>query len=83
MMALSGTHKIWHPDDSIGMSPTSRDVKIRCYPSGQKIESLDQFVATFTEVVGTFGATGEDLPKSDLDQWLDGQKWKARQSEDQ
>jgi len=82
MMALSGTHKLWHPDDSIGMSPTSRDVKVRCYPCGQKIESSDQFVATFTEVVGTFGATGEDLPKSDLDQWLNGQKWKAKQSED-
>jgi len=76
MMALSGLHRLWHPNESIGMTVTSRDVKVRCYPHGRIYTDADDFKETFTTVVGQFGATGEDLEATQLEEWLTGAKWK-------
>lgn len=78
MIALSGLHKLWHPNESIGMMKvTGRKVSARCYPHGRKYESCEEFLKTFSTVVGYFGAWGEDLPKEELNQWLDGTQWKS------
>ena len=31
-VGLHGLHRLWHPDDEIGMTITGRDVKMRTYP---------------------------------------------------
>lgn len=78
MMALHGIHKLWHPDESIGMEPSSRKIKIRVYPSGRTYKDCQEFIETFQTVVGPFGATGTDLPDAQLERWLDGTEWKER-----
>jgi 1-acyl-sn-glycerol-3-phosphate acyltransferase len=72
MMALYGIHKLWHPDEEIGMTVTSRHVKIRTYPNGRNYSSAEEFKTTFEKVVGKFGATGRDLPDKELNAWLNG-----------
>jgi hypothetical protein len=62
MMALHGVHRLWNPDETIGMSVTDNHVKIRNYPYGRHFSSADEFKTTFEKVVGYFGATGRDLP---------------------
>ena len=76
MMALHGTHRLWHAREDIGMTVTGRDVKVRCYPGGRKYKSGDEFLATFNAIVGEFGTEGKDLEEDELKQWLDGSKWK-------
>ena len=76
MMALSGVNGLWHPTESMGV--TGRNINIRVYPPGKKggvFESGDEFVETFTDVVGHFGSTGRDLPEENLAGWLDGTMW--------
>mmetsp|Transcript_21369 Transcript_21369/g.43940 ORF Transcript_21369/g.43940 Transcript_21369/m.43940 type:complete len:427 (+) Transcript_21369:189-1469(+) len=77
MMALHGVQNLWHPDETIGMTPTSRDVEVRAYPGGKPFESSEEFVTVFAKIVGHFGATGSDL--ADLDLWLDGTRWEEIQ----
>ena len=79
MMALYGSHKLWHADEEIGMTVTGRDVAIRVYPGGRKFKSSDEFLDTFNAVVGEFGAKGKDLPDIELNGWLDGSLWEAKQ----
>lgn len=83
MMALHGSHHLWHADESIGMTVTGRDVSIRLYPGGCKFKSADEFLATFNAVVGEFGATGKDLPTEELNGWLDGSAWEKLQQQEQ
>ena len=71
MLALYGTHHLWNPDESKGMNPTGREVKVRVYPQPLTFDSSDHFVETFAAVVGHFGATGSDLPEEELRSWLD------------
>jgi len=73
MIALHGTHRLWHSDDSIGMTVTGRDVGIRCYPYGWRFERPEAFKQTFEAVVGTFGMTGEELPPDELQKWVSGE----------
>jgi len=70
MIALHGTHKLWHPKEEIGMTVTDRKVKVRAYPAGTPFENGDDFANTFTKIIGHFGANGEDLPDSDLRELL-------------
>lgn len=74
MMALSGAHQLWHPNEEIGMKPTGRQIKVRCYGQGRQYNSPEDFLQTFENVVGTFGLTGEDLPEDELESWMDGTK---------
>ena len=80
MMALHGTHRLWHAREEIGMTVTGRDVSIRVYPQGRKYKSGDEFLATFNAVVGQFATKGFDLEETELQAWLDGQKWEERKS---
>jgi len=80
LMALHGTHKLWHARPDIGMTGTGREVRIRVYPTGRKYQSGDEFLTTFNAVVGQFGTKGYDLPQDELDAWLNGQKWKEQQT---
>ena len=82
MMALHGVHNLWHPHESIGKTPSQRDVQVRAYPPGKPFETSEEFVTVFKKVVGHSGAVGDDL--NDLDQWLDGTRWaevQAKQAE--
>ena len=76
MMAIHGTHRLWHAREDIGMKCTSRDILIRVYPGGRRYNSSDEFLATFEAVVGEFGTKGRDLPPKELKAWLDGSHWK-------
>jgi len=80
MMALHGTHRLWHAREDIGMTVTGRDVQVRCYPNGRKYKSGEEFLATFNAVVGEFGTTGRDLEARELNGWLDGSKWEQIQA---
>ena len=75
MMALHGTHRLWHAREEIGMTVTGRHVSIRVYPQGRKYKSGDEFLATFNAVVGQFATKGFDLQEAELHAWLDGKKW--------
>jgi hypothetical protein len=79
MMALYGTHHLWHATK--GITCDERLVKVRAYPIGRKYETAHDFVDTFRAVVGTFGARGEDLPEEELNAWLTG-TIKNNQNED-
>ena len=79
MMALHGTHRLWHARPDIGMTVTGREVRIRVYPHGRKYESGDEFLTTFKAVVGQFATNGYDLPEADLKSWLNGGKWEELQ----
>jgi len=80
MMALHGTHRLWHAREDIGMTVTGRDVRMRCYPKGRRYKSSDEFLATFDAVVGEFGTKGTDLNDDELGGWLDGSKWEQLQA---
>lgn len=77
MMALHGTHHLWHPHD--GMVSRRRRVRVRNYHAGEagrSYKSADEFTATFERVVGHFGTTGQDLaPAEELEAWLSGTAW--------
>lgn len=79
MLGLHGLHKLWHGDESIGMTVTGREVKVRAYPFGRKFDNADEFVESFKNVVGHFGAKGYDHP--DWKKWIDGTaytEWKEK-----
>lgn len=80
IMSLYGLHRMWHPDDNIGMSCTARDMAARVYPGGRVYKDSEEFSATFGAVAGHWGATGEDLPASELKMWLDGSMWQTELS---
>ena len=42
MLALHGTHTLWHANDDIGMTVTGRNIKVRCYPGGRKYKSSEE-----------------------------------------
>lgn len=73
MMAHYGVYNLWHPQK--GISPASRQVKLRVYPKPLYFESSQEFVTTFTKVVGEFGTYGHDLPDAELQAWMDGTAW--------
>lgn len=76
MIALHGTHQLWHAREDIGMTVTGRDITVRAYPGGgRRYESSDEFLVTFQTVVGSFATTGTDLEVVELQAWLDGSKW--------
>lgn len=79
MVALHGTHYLWHPRDGM-VAPQRRRVRVRNYHAGQPgraFESADEFTTTFKRVVGHFGTTGTDLePPEELEAWLSGEAWK-------
>jgi len=77
MIALHGLHKMWHPDDNIGMACTARDMVVRVYPGGRLYQDAEDFTSTFSAVVGHFGANGEDLDADELKLWLDGTIWET------
>ncbi|KAL7489931.1 hypothetical protein ACHAW6_015662 [Cyclotella cf. meneghiniana] len=80
MIALYGLHNMWHPDTSIGMHCTARDMAVRVYPNGRLYDAAEEFAATFEAIVGYFGAHGEDIPDNELNMWLDGTMWKTELS---
>lgn len=72
-VGIHGLHRLWHPDDEIGMTVTGRDVKMRAYPGpGRTFVDGDDFVQVTQSVLGHFGACGEDLPEHELERWLNG-----------
>jgi hypothetical protein len=68
---------MWHPDDNIGMECTARNMAVRVYPNGRFFKDAEEFGSTFGAVAGHFGAHGKDMPKEELNMWLDGSKWKS------
>eukprot|EP01083_Nonionella_stella_P204396 745133_1 len=71
MVALHGCQNLWHADESIGMKPVGRDVKIKAYPPvTRELKSAKEFEEMFTSVVGTFGLTGQDPAPEELEYWL-------------
>lgn len=49
MVALHGCHNLWHADESIGMTPVGKDVKIRAFPPTQgEFQSAEEFKDAFT-----------------------------------
>ncbi|KAL7530847.1 hypothetical protein ACHAXR_003706 [Thalassiosira sp. AJA248-18] len=75
MVALHGCQNLWHADESIGMAPVGKDVKIKAFPlAKRKFKSAEEFEEAFTAVVGSFGLTGQDLPMEELDYWLNEQE---------
>ena len=72
MIALHGLHRLWHPNELIGMPCTDRNIKVRAYPKGKGFESSDDFKEKFTKIVGHFGGKGEDLPVRELNELLYG-----------
>lgn len=80
MIALYGLHRMWHPDDSIGMECSARDMSVRVYPKGRVYKDAEEFTATFEAVAGYFGAHGTDMPRQELDLWLDGSMWQTELS---
>lgn len=80
MMALHGTHRLWHAREDIGMTVTGRDIALRVYPHGRKYKSSEEFLATFKAVVGQFATKGKDLPDAEISEWLDGRKWEELQA---
>ncbi|KAL7505561.1 hypothetical protein ACHAXN_003014 [Cyclotella atomus] len=71
MVALHGCHNMWHADENIGMKVVSRDVTIKAYPPLKNCETYEDFREAFTEVVGSFGSSGYDIPDDELRKWMD------------
>eukprot|EP01083_Nonionella_stella_P086768 241228_1 len=70
MIGLHGCHNLWHADESIGMTPVGKDVKIKAFPPAEReFRSAEEFMEAFTAVVGTFGSTGQDPSKEKKDHW--------------
>lgn len=80
IMSLYGLHRMWHPDDKIGMSCTARDMAARVYPGGRVYKDNEEFTSTFAAVAGHFGAHGSDMPEEELRMWLDGTMWQTELS---
>mmetsp|Transcript_37715 Transcript_37715/g.77134 ORF Transcript_37715/g.77134 Transcript_37715/m.77134 type:complete len:398 (+) Transcript_37715:116-1309(+) len=80
MIALHGLHKMWHPDENIGMVCTARDMAARVYPGSRVYKDAEEFSSTFSAVVGHFGAHGTDLDDTELQLWLDGTMWETELS---
>jgi 1-acyl-sn-glycerol-3-phosphate acyltransferase len=80
MMALYGLHRMWHPDENIGMVCAARDMAVRVYPGGRFYKDSEEFSSTFSAVVGHFGAHGRDLDANELKLWLDGTFWETEKS---
>ena len=77
MIALYGLHRMWHPDENIGMECTARNMAVRVYPNGRIFKDAKEFSSTFEAVAGHFGAHGKDMPEEELRMWLDGSMWKT------
>jgi len=77
MIALYGLHRMWHPDDNIGMECAARNMAVRVYPNGRIFKDAEEFSSTFGAVAGYFGAHGKDMPEEELNMWLDGSKWES------
>lgn len=71
MVALNGCDNLWSADDDIGMKVVDKNVMIKAYPPLKNCETFDDFLSAFSSVVGTFGATGRDIPDEELSQWVD------------
>ena len=80
MSALHGLHKLWHPDENIGMACTARDMAVRVYPHSRVYNDAEEFISTFSAVVGHFGAHGKDLDETELQLWMDGSMWETELS---
>ncbi|KAL7536373.1 hypothetical protein ACHAXR_010632 [Thalassiosira sp. AJA248-18] len=80
MMSLYGLHRMWHPDDNIGMECAARDMAVRVYPGGRVFKEAEEFTSTFEAVAGHWGAHGKDLPDEELKMWLDGSMWQTELS---
>ena len=78
MMAIHGLHNLWHGDEKIGMNVTGRKVTMRNYNLGGKFGNSAKFVDAFKNVVGHFGATGQDNPI-----WMDWMTGLAKKSEEE
>jgi 1-acyl-sn-glycerol-3-phosphate acyltransferase len=77
MIAMHGAHNLWHPID--GMSVKGRHVKARVYPTPFRFTKAADFIDSFKAIVGSFATTGQDLPRDDLDAWLNGDKLRENQ----
>jgi hypothetical protein len=75
IMAMHGLHRMWHPDDNIGMTCTARNMVARVFPNGRMFSDAEEFKSTFEAVAGYFGAHGKDMPREELQMWLDGTMW--------
>ena len=71
MIALHGTHNLWHANEDIGMTVVDKDVTIKAYPPLKKCNSYEDFYEAFSTVVGTFGPRGHDIPDNELAKWID------------
>mmetsp|Transcript_35475 Transcript_35475/g.75753 ORF Transcript_35475/g.75753 Transcript_35475/m.75753 type:complete len:390 (+) Transcript_35475:200-1369(+) len=80
LMCLYGLHKMWHPDENIGMKCDAREMAVRVYPGMRVFKDAEEFTSTFEAVVGHFGAHGYDLPDEELSMWLDGSMWQTELS---
>lgn len=80
MISLHGLHRLWHPDDRIGMCCVARDMAVRVYPGGRIYKNAEEFTSTFEAVAGYFGAHGRDMPAEELKMWLDGSMWETELS---
>jgi 1-acyl-sn-glycerol-3-phosphate acyltransferase len=80
MIAMNGAHNLWHPVD--GMNVKGRHVKARVYPTPFRFTKAADFVDSFQAIVGSFATTGKDLPRDELDSWLNGDKLKETKSVD-
>ena len=71
MIGLYGCHHLWNADEETGMEVVGRDVKVKVFPPCQKeFASAEEFIDAFHAVVGTFGASGQELSSEELDRWL-------------
>jgi len=69
ILAMSGLTQIWNPAVELFENVVKgKNTYFRCYPQGRAFESSDDFVETFTAVVGYFGTNGKDLPEDELKQ---------------
>ena len=57
------------------MTCTARNMAARVFPNGRMFSDAEEFKSTFEAVAGYFGAHGKDMPKEDLQMWLDGTMW--------
>jgi 1-acyl-sn-glycerol-3-phosphate acyltransferase len=79
MIALYGLHRMWHPNEKVGMKCTGRNMAVRVYPNGRIFKDAEEFRTILEAVVGNFGANGKDMPKEELQMWLDGSMWETKQ----
>lgn len=75
IMAMHGLHRMWHPDESIGMTCTARNMAARVFPNGRMFSDAEEFKSTFEAVAGYFGAHGKDMHRDELQMWLNGTMW--------